>query len=144
MACEICENHAESGELIICGLNNRGYFVAVLLAEKIRQIEPTLDCILVNARIEGEGVSFDHAVQFANKRVIIVDDVINTGFTVMQVLSRIFGEKPLSIGTAFLAKREHRNFPVKADYVGISLATTLQEHVQFDNSNTAELNVYLS
>jgi pyrimidine operon attenuation protein/uracil phosphoribosyltransferase len=61
----------------------------------------------------------------------------------MQAIHAIFAERPETIETAFLAKREHRNFPVKADYVGISLATTLQEHVYFDNSKSDKLKVYL-
>jgi len=144
MACEVCESHMSSGQLIICGLNSRGYYVAVLLSEKIKQILPVLEITLLNAKIEGEGVSFDKAVDFTEKHVLLVDDVINTGYTIMQVQSKIFSEKPITIGTAFLAKREHRNFPVKADYVGISLATTLREHVFFDNSEPTNLNVFLS
>lgn len=143
MACEICEKHHHDRELVICGLNSRGYYLSALLAEKIRQVLPALRCTLVNAKVIDGGVSFDVPVDFRGKNVLVMDDVINTGGTLMLVLSRIYGEQPESIGTAFLAKREHRNFPVKADYVGISLATTLQEHVHFDNSDPANLNVYL-
>lgn len=144
MACEICEKHYHDGELVLCGLNSRGYFLAVLLREKISQVLPKLTCTLINARVQEGGVAFDVPVSFRDKHVLVMDDVINTGATLMLVLSRIFGEHPKSIATAFLAKREHRYFPVKADYVGVSLATTLQEHVQFDNSDPANLNVFLN
>jgi pyrimidine operon attenuation protein / uracil phosphoribosyltransferase len=83
-------------------------------------------------------------MNMADQNIIVVDDVINTGETLMHVLQNIFSKKPRTIKTAFLAKREHRNYPVKADFVGISLATTLQEHVLFDNSNPAALEVCLN
>jgi len=48
-----------------------------------------------------------------------------------------------TIRTAFLAEREHRNYPIKADFVGVSIATTLQEHVFFNNENPGDLQLYL-
>jgi pyrimidine operon attenuation protein/uracil phosphoribosyltransferase len=97
----------------------------------------------INATVTADTVSFSPSADFAGKHVLVMDDVINTGATLMLVLSAIFRHKPVSIGTVFLAKREHRNFPVKADYVGISIATTLQDHVAFDNTDPNNLSVYL-
>jgi len=48
-----------------------------------------------------------------------------------------------TIRTAFLAEREHRNYPIRADFVGVSIATTLQEHVFFSNENPSDLQLYL-
>lgn len=143
MACEICEKHINSGELVICGLNSRGFALSKLLGEKIKAIESELTVVNINAMVEGNSVSFLPSSGFAGKQVLVMDDVINTGSTLMLVLSEIYRQKPVRIGTVFLAKREHRNFPVKADYVGISIATTLQEHVQFDNADPDNLSVYL-
>lgn len=144
MACEICERHSEQTSLSICGLNQRGYFLAALLQTKIKGILPGLNTNLVQVDSNGDTPVFAPATDFAGKQVLLVDDVINTGYTLMKVMQHIFLQRPAGIETAFLAKREHRNFPVKADYVGLSLATTLQEHVQFDNQNQDGLFVYLS
>jgi pyrimidine operon attenuation protein/uracil phosphoribosyltransferase len=143
MACEICEKHINSGELVICGLNSRGFALSKLLGEQITATDPNLSVKNINAVVTAESVSFSPAADFAGKHVLVMDDVINTGATLMLVLSEIFRHKPVSIGTVFLAKREHRNFPVKADYVGISIATTLQDHVAFDNTDSNNLSVYL-
>ena len=143
MACEICEKHINSGEIVICGLNSRGFALSRLLGEKINTIDSGLTVVNINAMVDGDAVSFLPSSGFAGKHVLVMDDVINTGSTLMLVLSEIYRQKPVSIGTVFLAKREHRNFPVKADYVGISIATTLQEHVQFDNADPDNLSVYL-
>ncbi len=143
MACEICEKHTNSGELVICGLNSRGFALSKLLGEKITSIDSEIKVVNVNAFVNGDSVSFMPSAEFSGKHVLVMDDVINTGSTLMLVLSEIYGKKPVSIGTVFLAKREHRNFPVKADYVGVSIATTLQEHVQFDSADPNNLSVYL-
>ena len=145
MACEICEKHTSSERLLICGLNQRGFFLATEISNYIVKILPLLKTELIQIDTHsGNEPVFSPNPAFEAQHVLLVDDVINTGFTLMQVLQKVFSQKPLSIGTAFLAKREHRNFPVKADYVGISLATTLQQHVNFDNSNSSNLQVYLS
>ena len=143
MACEICEKHTDSSELVICGLNSRGFALSKLLGEKITATDPNISVKNINAVVSAETVSFSPSADFAGKHVLVMDDVINTGATLMLVLSEIFRHKPVSIGTVFLAKREHRNFPVKADYVGISIATTLQDHVAFDNADPNNLSVYL-
>ncbi len=145
MACEICEKHTESSQLIICGLNSRGFFLATELSRRINTILPELQTALVQITTQNtETPLYSPVTDFKGKHVLVVDDVINTGATLMMVLQQIFASSPQSIETAFLAKREHRSFPVKADYVGISLATTLLEHVQFDNSNPDSLIVYLN
>lgn len=143
MACEICEKHISSGELVICGLNSRGFALSKLLGEKVNAIDSQLKVIHINAVVEKDAVAFLPSAEFAGKHVLVMDDVINTGSTLMLVLSEIYRQRPVSIGTVFLAKREHRNFPVKADYVGVSIATTLQEHVQFDSTDPNNLSVYL-
>lgn len=145
MACEICENQTENNELILCGMNSRGFFIAGIMANKIKAILPELNITLVQVDTHSTGQPrFEPKVDMKGRNVIVIDDVINTGKTLMHVIQDIFNHDPESIHTAFLAKREHRNYPVKADYVGISLATTLQEHVVFDNSDPNGLQVYLN
>lgn len=144
MACEICETHTDSDKLIICGMNQRGYYIAGQLSARVAQILPELKITLVQADAEKDPIQFLPQTDMAGQHVLLADDVINTGSTLMKVLQQIYSMKPSSIKTAFLAKREHRNYPVKADYVGVSLATTLQEHVVFNNSNPSALEVYLN
>ena len=72
-----------------------------------------------------------------------MDDVLNSGRTLMYGFSRFLHVKLKSLKTVVLIDRDHKKFPVKADYVGLSLATTLQEHVSvvFDGE---EEGVYLN
>jgi pyrimidine operon attenuation protein/uracil phosphoribosyltransferase len=61
----------------------------------------------------------------------------------MKVLVSLYDYGFKTIRTAFLAERNHRNYPISADFIGVSLATTLQEHVFFDNSDPGDLKLYL-
>ena len=142
MACEIAECYAQEQGLTLCGLNERGYYLAQRLAQEIGKFTPHLKINLIQVQTL-DGVSFEPVSSFAKKHILLIDDVINSGRTLMDVMDDVYKDKPASIRTAFLAKREHRAFPVKADFVGISLATTLKEHVFFDNSNAKKLKVYL-
>ncbi|MBS3913812.1 MAG: hypothetical protein KG003_04895 [Bacteroidetes bacterium] len=145
IACEICEKHTAGGQLIICGMNSRGFDIAGRIRLKMQDVLPELKIQLLQVdTTQSEIPEFLPKISFEGQQVLVVDDVINTGRTLMSVLQRIFNENPTNIETAFLAKREHRNYPVKADYVGISLATTLQEHVVYDNSDNSALKVYLN
>jgi pyrimidine operon attenuation protein/uracil phosphoribosyltransferase len=75
--------------------------------------------------------------------VILVDDVLNSGKTLMYA-AKYFLTTPLArLSTVVLVDRTHNRFPIKADYVGLSLATTLQEYVNVDLTKGEE-GVYLS
>jgi len=69
--------------------------------------------------------------------------VLNSGRTAFLAAAHCYHKGLKSMEMAFLAVREHRSFPVYARYTGRSIATTIQEHVYFDNTNGEELSVYL-
>ena len=74
--------------------------------------------------------------------VVIVDDVLNSGITLSGVLSEVLKHEPNSVKVAVLANRDHKAFPIRADFVGISLATTLKEHISFVEENK-KMAIYL-
>jgi pyrimidine operon attenuation protein/uracil phosphoribosyltransferase len=81
--------------------------------------------------------------EYENKGLVLVDDVLNSG-TVLAYGIRFFLDVPLKkFKTAVLVDRNHKKYPVKADFKGISLSTSLQEHVQvvFEKDNN---HAYLS
>ena len=70
--------------------------------------------------------------EYENEVVVLVDDVLNSGKTLIYGVKH-FLEVPLKkLTTAVLVNRNHKNFPIKADFKGISLSTSLQEHVLVD------------
>jgi len=145
IALEIAENHVETKQIYFIGLNDRGFFLANALCSE-------LTVILSNTKIESMQMDIqnNHFIpaneisDLENSAIIIVDDVVNSGFTAMKSIAHFFEMGCKQIETAFFAKREHLNYPVLANYVGLSIATTLKDHVYFDNSNSTQLQIYLA
>lgn len=149
LAFEVYENNFSEKELLVVGIEGNGYKVAQQLYDKLKAISPlkiTLGKITVNKEKPWEGepkVDFTEK-QFVNKTVILVDDVLNSGKTLMYAV-KLFLDKPVKkINTVILVDRSHSRFPVKADYVGLTLSTTLQEHIEADFSKKNKEVVYLT
>ena len=70
-----------------------------------------------------------------DKCIVLIDDVGNSGKTMFYALSTLMGSSPKMIKTALLVERLHKRFPVSSDYVGVSLSTTLQEHIRVEFKN---------
>ncbi len=132
MAYEIAEQLVgEEGELILAGIRDNGVVMAHTLAkllEKIcgrpsRILEISLDKRHPGAITLNERPSFDNAL------IILIDDVVNSGKTLLYALKPFLEDHPRRIQVLTLVERTHKAFPVNADYVGVSIATTLQEHI---------------
>jgi pyrimidine operon attenuation protein / uracil phosphoribosyltransferase len=148
LAFEVYENNFSEKELLVVGIDGNGYKVAKHLSEKLKDISSmkiSLGKIALNKDKPWEGdpvIDFDPSA-YINKTIILVDDVLNSGKTLMYAV-KLFLDKPVKkINTVVLVDRSHTRFPVKADYVGLSLSTTLQEHIEADFSKKEKEAVYL-
>lgn len=147
LAFQVYEGFLEENELLIAGINGNGYYLAELLCKKIREVSP-IACTLVKITLDKQrptavGTQLDiDSSKARDKPVVIVDDVLNTGRTMVYAVSAFIREGSSVIRTAVLADRNHKKFPISADYVGISMATTLQEHISFEIENN-ELSLLL-
>lgn len=65
-----------------------------------------------------------------NQSIVIVDDVLNTGRTLSYAVNYFLSHRPDKIKTAILVNRSHNKFPIKADFKGVSLSTSTQEHIK--------------
>lgn len=145
LALEIAENHVESHQLYLVGLNERGFFLAKSLLDELTALLAASN--IQSMRMDIQNNEFLAETQFQNidkSALIIIDDVVNSGVTAMKTIAHFFEMGFPVIETAFLAQREHLNFPVLANYVGLSIATTLKDHVYFDNSDSNQLQLYLA
>jgi pyrimidine operon attenuation protein/uracil phosphoribosyltransferase len=77
-----------------------------------------------------------------NKSVVVVDDVLSTGSTLIYAVSHFLSIKLKKIQTAVLVNRNHKNYPIKGDFKGISLSTSIKEHI--DVAFGKDEGVYLS
>lgn len=141
LAFQIAENHVDDDHIILIGLNERGTFLSTQLQNYLKEI--------ISGSVSQYSLFVSDSmiipkIEPLNSSVIIVDDVVNSGYTAMKIATQVFEQGVKSIETAFLAERTHRSFPIQANYVGLSISTTLKDHVYFDNSNPNQLNLYLA
>ncbi|MCB0522288.1 MAG: phosphoribosyltransferase [Lewinellaceae bacterium] len=149
LAIEIAEHNFDEAEIILAGINNAGTAFASLLQEQLREfsnLEITLTRIILNpADPLGSGIKLEMPLEgVKGKVIIVVDDVANTGRTIFYACKPLMETLPKKIEVAVLVDRTHKSFPIQVDYVGLSLATTLLEHIDVQMSKVEEFGVFLN
>lgn len=133
IAYQIYESNSSEKEVIIAGIVGNGFTFSKKIAqvlEEISTIKVTLCEVIIDKKKPLQPVTTSIAVsEYKNKPLILVDDVLNSGTTLIYGIKH-FLEVPLKrFKTAVLVNRNHKKYPVKADFKGISLSTSLKEHV---------------
>ena len=148
LAWQVYENNMDEAVIWIAGIDQRGMYIANRIANELAKIsEQKIQIMQIEldpSCLEPSYHSSDSMDNLNNETIILVDDVLNTGKTLMMAMMPLVSKKVRKIQVAVLASRSHRMYPIRADFVGISMATTLQEHLNFDNSNEADLKLILN
>lgn len=141
MAHEIVEKNKGTDDLVLVGILRRGAPLAQMLRENIAKIEGTeLPCGTLDINFYRDDLTkaadapvFKAATMpfsVVDKRVVLVDDVLFTGRTARAAIEALFSlGRPKCIQLAILIDRGHRELPIRADYVGKSIPTSLRETV---------------
>tara|TARA_B110000196_G_C21006011_1_gene595403 strand:- start:255 stop:758 length:504 start_codon:yes stop_codon:yes gene_type:complete len=148
LAWQIYENNSQENEIVLVGIFGRGEVIASELSQVINQIS-SIKTKIATIHLDKDNpyqteitINLDIA-DYTNKVVVLIDDVLNSGKTLMYA-SKYFLTTPLiKLSTLVLVDRNHNRFPIKADYVGLSLATTLQEYITVSLDGNRQ-GVYLS
>jgi len=141
IAYQIYETFSEEEEIVIAGIAANGYLFAEKISTVLQSIS-TLKVSLCEVKIDKENpfatiTTSLSKEDYSNKGLVLVDDVLNSGTTLVYGVKH-FLEVPLKkFKTAVLVDRNHKKYPVKADFKGISLSTSSKEHVHvvFENNN---------
>jgi pyrimidine operon attenuation protein/uracil phosphoribosyltransferase len=134
IAYEIYERNYQEKEIALAGIYDKGYFFAALLEKELKQL-CSLKVTLVKITLDKSAkkqcdVTLDTDINSLKDKVVIVtDDVLNTGRTLVYSLQPFLTIPLKKLQTAVIVNRSHNNFPVSPDYIGYSLATTLKEHI---------------
>ena len=134
IAYQIYETFVDETEIVIAGIASNGFVFAKKITAELEQIS-TLKVTLCEVFINKQNVNAPITTslskeKYENKGLVLVDDVLNSGTTLIYGVKH-FLEVPLKkLKTAVLVDRNHKKYPVKADFKGISLSTSLLEHVQ--------------
>ena len=148
LAWQVYEKNSAEKEIIVVGISERGLILAKQLISYIQEISDIKTKIsyleLDKDNPYNKEVSLNlKEMEYANKVVILVDDVLNSGKTLMYAAKHFLTTRLVSLSILVLVDRNHNRFPIKADYIGLSLATTLQEYINV-NLKGADKGVYLS
>jgi len=134
MAIELAERNQHSDSLVLIGIRENG----ILIANHIAELLPAyfsgpvqVLSLSINKRDPGE-VSLDKDISIEGRSVILIDDVANSGRTMLYALPAIINRKPRQVETLALIERSHKKFPVAVNYVGLSIATTSEEHIEVE------------
>jgi len=136
IAYQIYESNSSAKEIIIAGITDNGFILANRIKEildSISDIKTTLCEVYIDKEQPRTTVttSLDVA-DYKNKSLVLVDDVLNSGTTLMYAVKHFLDVPLKQFKTAVLVNRNHKKYPVKADFKGISLSTSLQEHISVE------------
>lgn len=137
MAYQVYEDNISEEELIVAGVRGEGYILAQLIADELEKIS-YLNIELLAIEIDKKNpIEKDivlnpkrNAEDLHQKSVVVIDDVLNSGSTLLFSLQPFLKQPMRQIKTAVLVNRNHKKYPVKADFKGISLSTSSHENVR--------------
>lgn len=134
IAYQIYENNIHEKEIIIAGIADNGFILAEKILKELKNISPlkvTLCKVEVNKKHPLKEVKTSiPGEEYENKSIILVDDVLNSGTTLIYGVRHFLAVPLKQFQTAVLVDRNHKKYPVKADFKGISLSTSLSETVK--------------
>lgn len=131
IAYEIVERNSNEKEIILAGIKENGLIIAEILYGFLKEIfkgELRVIAIALDKR-NPKNISISDEINFDDKVIVIIDDVANTGKTLLYALHPFLAFYPKKIQTLVLVERSHKEFPVTPDYVGLSIATALSEKI---------------
>ncbi|WP_179346393.1 phosphoribosyltransferase family protein [Winogradskyella ursingii] len=133
IAYQIYESNVNEKELIIAGIESNGYLLAKKIKQQLDKISPiasTLCKVTIDKKEPTKPIKTSLLKEdYSNKPLVLVDDVLNSGSTLIYGIKHFLDVPLKQFKTAVLVNRNHKKYPVKADFKGISLSTSLFEHV---------------
>jgi pyrimidine operon attenuation protein/uracil phosphoribosyltransferase len=133
IAYQIYEVNVDEKEIIIAGIEKKGYILAKRIVESLKEIsQKKIDLCSIKIDKKNPLNPIESSMEtedFKNKSIIVVDDVLNTGTTLMYVV-KFFLEVPLrQLKTVVLVDRNHKKYPIKVDFKGVSMSTSIQDSI---------------
>ncbi|MFP5040382.1 phosphoribosyltransferase family protein [Parasediminibacterium sp. JCM 36343] len=148
MALEIAEKlDGDPAEIIIVGVRNSGKAIANKIGSLLRQhlaVPVKIISVILNKDAPKDIFFSDPTVDFNNKNVIVIDDVVNSGKTLLYALRPLLYFQPKHIQTLVLVERMHKLFPIKSDYIGLTIATTYEDNIIVEVKDGEIMGAYIA
>ncbi len=131
---QILESNIDQDEIIIAGIDLNGFIIAEKISQEISKISE-INIKLCEVKIDKKNPLNDISTSlnfedYQNKSLVVIDDVLNSGATLMYSVKYFLNTKIKSLKTAVLVDRNHKKYPIKADFKGLSLSTSIQSKVE--------------
>ena len=144
LAWELYDRHSKAEQLYVVGIHGNGYWLAQQLVGKLNAISDIKIELMELALDKSDPKPADMQIDLpSSAHVALVDDVLNSGRTLLWAVIKLMEFHPQQLSTTVLVDRSHKRYPVKADIKGLSLSTTLQETVKLNVENGTAVNVCL-
>ncbi len=134
MAYQIYETFINTNEVVLAGISENGFLLANKVKDELEKISD-LQIVLCKVTLNKNNVFDEIQVSilekdYRNKGVVIIDDVLHSGTTLIYCVKHFLNTPLLLCKTVVLIDRNHKKFPIKADFKGLSLSTSIQSHVE--------------
>jgi len=141
LAYQILESNINSTEIILIGIHQNGYNLSKIIFEELKaitKIKTELFFVKINKKSPLKNIVFECEKEYLkNKSIVLIDDVLNTGKTLIYCTKSLLDVELNSFKTVVLIDRNHKKFPIKVDYKGISVSTSIADHIEliFEKNN---------
>ena len=141
LAYQILESNLNSPEIILIGIHQNGYNLSKFIFEELKaitEIKTELFFVKINKKYPLKNIVFECEKEYLkNKSIVLIDDVLNTGKTLIYCTKSLLDVELNSFKTVVLIDRNHKKFPIKVDYKGISVSTSIADHIEliFEKNN---------
>lgn len=148
IAFQIAEDHSESKKIVFVGMYENGCILSEAIIKelnKIIKIETELVVLKIDKKKpETSDITLSADIQsLKNQNIILVDDVIKSGRTLFYALKPFLTIKMKKLQTLILIERKYKEFPIQADFVGLSLNTTMRDHIEVISQNNELVSIEL-
>jgi pyrimidine operon attenuation protein/uracil phosphoribosyltransferase len=131
MALQVVEQNYNETQLILIGIKASGSVIAAKIGQYLKEVFSG-EVIILELSMDKKNpltISLESDMDLNDKTIILIDDVANSGRTMLYALKPLLNQLPKKIQTLALVERTHKSFPVDVDYMGFSISTTLDEHI---------------
>ena len=134
IALEVAERNFNEKELLLIGIKENGIVIAQIISKLMKAVftgSITVVALSMNKK-KPTTITIEKNIDVNGRTILLIDDVANSGRTMLYALKPLLEKHPKKIQTLALVERTHKNFPVDLDYIGLSISTTLNEHITIE------------
>ena len=143
---EVIEDNIDQSKLIFFGVSTNGKIIAKKIIDFINK-NSKIESQLIGVEIDSDSnkiLAFDKEFKANNLSLVIVSDVSQSARTLQLIISNLILKNPLKIKTAVMVNRDHSLFPVKINFSGLNLSTSVNERVDVEVNKDGQFTVYLN